>query len=392
MQTLDIYTLPEIVTGKRYYIKFEYAHPTTGVYKLFRISNSAKHGQINRIKDIEVRYNCLLDLQLEYISKLEHGWVPDCFAHLPKPKTAKTPNTIILAIDKVIELRATTMADTSYPSFANQLNTFKNWLRAHQLHILQPHEITEAHIYDFLMYCMVKRGCKSRTRNNYLNTLIATFKEIKKFNPKCALNPCANIGKLRNKSEQHRLHRPEDLATIMPWMQQNDPYLYEFCRFFVYLGCRPIEATRVKIKDINLNNRTVEFLQKNEKTETRKVKRIFDTHLVDFAKYDLENLPGNWYLFTSEGKPGPNRANRDWFTSHFERVKKRFNLPANQTMYALRHTFMVSLFKNCKSFEELSDVMKITGHKTIQAFQVYIQTYLDEPTKDLSHLMKNTMF
>ena len=39
MQQLEnqIYTLPKIVTGKRYYIKFKYAHPITGVYELFEL-------------------------------------------------------------------------------------------------------------------------------------------------------------------------------------------------------------------------------------------------------------------------------------------------------------------------------------------------------------------
>lgn len=390
LKSNDVFSLPIMVLAKRSYIEFYYAHPETGLPVRFRISEHPQTGSVNRCKTVTEKQLTLTALQKIYEDQLLDGWVPPKFKGFAVAKR-KAPVTIITAINEAMANRQKVLAETSWPPYKNSLIHFKDWLRQNQLHVLKPQQIETEHIYNFLCYLKIARNVKNRTRNNYLTDLRTTFNEFKLINKTWLItNPCFDIPKLIDKSDTHQLHSTKDLELIMPWMKVHEPYLYEYCRFFVYLGCRPVEATRIKVRNINLENNTVDFRAPQEKTDTRKVKKIFALHLPDFAQYDLENTPKDYFYFTAQGKPGPKGTTRDYFTSHFEKVKKHFGLPANQTMYALRHTFMVSLFKNCKDFNELGDVMKITGHKTLGAFQAYIQKYLDEPGKDLSHLVTNT--
>lgn len=72
---------------------------------------------------------------------------------------------------------------------------------------------------------------------------------------------------------------------------------------------------------------------------------------------------------------------RDWFTSQFSKIKKQLNLPANKTMYAIRHTFICDLLEN--GVDPLT-VMKISGHKSWDAFKHYADKYLKKPVDDFT--------
>ncbi len=54
-------------------------------------------------------------------------------------------------------------------------------------------------------------------------------------------------------------------------------------------------------------------------------------------------------------------------------------LPANKTMYAIRHTFICDLLENG---EDPLTVMKISGHKSWDAFKQYADKYLKKPVDD----------
>ena len=66
-------------------------------------------------------------------------------------------------------------------------------------------------------------------------------------------------------------------------------------------------------------------------------------------------------------------------TDLFAQVKKELRLPANKTMYAIRHTFICDLLENG---EDPLTVMKISGHKSWDAFKQYADKYLKKPVDD----------
>lgn len=61
-------------------------------------------------------------------------------------------------------------------------------------------------------------------------------------------------------------------------------------------------------------------------------------------------------------------------------VKKVKGFNKFNTMYALKHTFIVECVK---SGEPINNIMKVTGHDQLSSFQNYIQKYLDQPAVEV---------
>lgn len=383
------YTLPVIYTAggntrARWHVSFYYDHPHTGEPHPFKL-----RGGINRIKDPDARMKKLHDLQAHYTHLLQTGWMPEMFSGM-EPVKRKKYTTIEDCLQKVLEIKKTYQkADTSYPPFESKINVFTAWLRNNQLHHLRPDAITDNHIFDFLLYIMNGRKCSARTRNNYLTDISTAFDAMRAHNRAwCPENPCNTITKIPDAGQMHEPYNDKLYLKIKNYIQEHDPVLYRFCRFFIYLGFRPVEAVRVRISDINLAGRYVLGPAKNMKTGARQTKTIQAIHLPDFELLNLDEYPQNYYVFSATGRPSAKGTTRDFFTSRFARVKKALGLSRYQSMYALRHTFLIMLFDSMTTFEEIRELKKLTGHKTWAAFEAYIEKYRGERAKDFSERIR----
>ena len=70
----------------------------------------------------------------------------------------------------------------------------------------------------------------------------------------------------------------------------------------------------------------------------------------------------------------------------FEKVKKHFGLSKNHTMYGFKHTIVTKLMN---AGHKHLDVMQLTGHKTIKAFEEYLRNYTLENQADLGGAIDN---
>jgi len=251
-----------------------------------------------------------------------------------------------------------------------------------------PNKIKSEHIFAYLNYLMITKGNSARTRNNCLVDITSCFEVMKDINSEwITVNPCANIKKLPTASYTNKPYSKEQFEKISTYLLNNDRYLYFYLRCEIYFSLRPIEICKLQVKDFDLKNNILTIEADKTKQRTRKIKRIFAVHKQDFIDLDIENLPPHYYLFTGNGEPGAKKTTRDYFTNRYKKVKTTLNIEKEQTMYSLRHTFIIDLVKNMNTYGlNIKDIMKISGHTSVQAFQSYIQKYLDEPIDDISTL------
>lgn len=67
-------------------------------------------------------------------------------------------------------------------------------------------------------------------------------------------------------------------------------------------------------------------------------------------------------------------------TKQFKVLKNQLQLSPMHTMYSLRHTFISNLFQNGATSYEL---MSLTGHTTLAAFEKYIRSIRDKTPIDV---------
>ena len=200
------------------------------------------------------------------------------------------------------------------------------------------------------------------------------------------------IKNLKTTPERNKTYTPTMQKDIYEYMRENDSILLLFVQFISYNLLRPIEVCRLKIEDIDVNDKKLYVKAKNKAV---KIKIIPDHLLKEIP--DLSKMDKKLLLFTSEKIGGEWQANetnrRDHFSKRFKEVKDHFGLDINYGMYSFRHTFITKLYqelrKDYTQFEAKSRLMLITGHATMLALEQYLRDIDAELPEDYSDLLNS---
>lgn len=157
---------------------------------------------------------------------------------------------------------------------------------------------------------------------------------------------------------------------------------------------RPIEVCRLRVGDINLTERTIQFKAKNSPLKTKIIPEILWDDLPDLSQLDKDLL-----LFTPDQIGGMweteliNR--RDYFTKRFKKVvKEPFELGKDYGLYSFRHTYITKLYrslvKESSPHTAKGKLMQITGHSSMSALEKYLRDIDAELPEDYSEMLKNS--
>jgi len=148
---------------------------------------------------------------------------------------------------------------------------------------------------------------------------------------------------------------------------------------------RPVEIPRIKIENINFENKTITIPTKTKSQQTKIIPNILFQELKTFAQNKNNFLfkPNNfkeWNLNDND--------KRNYFTRRFARFRKKYNINPKFKLYSFRHTFITKIYlelRKTKSKEEtIKELYLITGHQS-KAIHNYIQVNDIELPKDYFH-------
>ncbi|MBU3012272.1 site-specific integrase [Polaribacter vadi] len=291
------------------------------------------------------------------------------------------------AFDFALELKQKEVSKTTLNDYKRKIKKFLGWLEINQPKKKYIDQIKRKDILDFLNSILLKTS--PRTRNNYKSDLSSVF-QVLKNNELVKENYLKTVKTLNTKPEKNKRYTNQQQKEIFIYLEKEDPLLLLYIQFIYYGFMRPLEVSRLKIKDIDLENRTMQFQSKTNKVQTKRIPEILIKKLPV-----LSHLNQDDFLFTPEKIGGDWIANeynrRDHFTKRFSKiVKNQFNLKENYGLYSFRHTAVTRLYNNLKNemteYEARSKLMPITGHKTMIALEKYLRDIEADLPEDYSDL------
>ena len=164
-----------------------------------------------------------------------------------------------------------------------------------------------------------------------------------------------------------------------------------YIKYVSYAFIRPIEACRITIGNIDLEQRTFQYQAKNHPRKTKIIPEILFKELPD-----LSNKEKDMFLFTPNGIGGywdtKETNRRGYFSNRFKKVVKgHFDFKVEKTMYSLRHTYITKVYRKLEEsyspYEATNRLMQITGHKTRSALEKYLRDIDAALPKDYSDLL-----
>jgi integrase len=379
--------------SKRWYVYFSYRHPETnllvrqanihwGANKFTFKENRLKYLNRIRIKihsGLQLGFNPYLDNQPLYDSNTMDPSNDEVIKVAEKPQVVlavenKNPTIpISKAFEIGLEQKKAVMSHSSYIKFRSRINKFLNDLSfIFKLETDGIESITKKDVMLFLNDTLIRTS--PRNRNN-TRTDISSLFQVLEDNDIIKENFVKKIKVLKAIPERNKTYTLDQQLSLFKHLRENDSILLLFVKFISYNFLRPIEVCRLKVKDIDLEQKKLYVRAKNKAVKTKIIPEIL---LKDLK---LANLKGERLLFTPEALGGLWDANegsrRDHFTKRFKKVKDQFGFGKDHGLYSFRHTFITKLYqeftKTMTPSETKGKLMLITGHTTMKALEAYLR-------------------
>jgi len=411
------YSNPKMYTAngdlsKRWYVYFSYRNPKTG--RLKRVTPF--YGEAHKYKTKEDRLFVLTTYRKKILELLKQGYNPfvdntelykkqqassqevrgeekkeNIAANTSKKIEPNVTNskTIKEAFDLALSLKKNIVGVTTYKAYCSRTRELQHFIAEKHPNVIYIEQISKSIILQFLNEVLIRTSARSRNNNRIeLSSVFQTLVD----NEIITTNFIKSIPVLKSNPQRNKTYSEKQQLDIFKHLEENDPILLLFTKFIAYNLLRPVEVCRIKIKDINLKQKTISFKAKNKALKT---KIIPDILLDDLP--DITNLDPEYYLFTPDCIGGvwetTEQNKRDYFSKRFKKVvKDHFGLGKDYGLYSFRHTYITKLYrelvKDGSPFEAKSRLMLITGHSSMEALEKYLRDIDAELPQDYSELIR----
>ena len=408
------YSIPKIYSAngnlnKRWYVYYSYRNPETGL--LQRMKNV--YGGVNRYQTKEDRLIVLSVYRSKLLSLLKEGFNPfednsTLYENREQKKEDQMSDAMILpasnlrneskasvlsykeAFVKGLKFKEKLISDTTRRSYENRLKNFLLWVEKHYPELKKITDIDKKLVMEFLNHILEETS--PRNRNNY-RTDLSSIMQALEDNDIISSNFIKNIPVLKSLPKRNKTYSNQEQKAIFEHLEKTDQTLLLFIKFISYNFLRPIEVCRLRVGDLDIKNKRIQFKAKNSPLKTKIIPDLLLKDLPDLSKLNKEHS-----LFTPDGLGGVWESDlsnkRDYFSKRFKRiVKDPFNLGIDYGLYSFRHTYITKLYselvKGSSPFEAKSKLMQITGHSSMKALEKYLRDIDAEFPDDYSELIKS---
>lgn len=308
---------------------------------------------------------------------------------LTKNESTKNVLSVKDALNKAIILKTNIVSPTTLSDYRSRINQFQKWLLNHYETVDDINQINKKMVVEFLNH--VQLSTSPRNRNNYRTVLSSIF-QVLEDNEIITKNFISQIKAIRSMPKRHKTYSPKEQEDIFDYLENHDKLLLLYIKFISYNMLRPIEVCRLRVKDIDIEERKLSFQAKNKVLKTKIIPDILIKELPELNRLNPDDL-----LFTPDGIGGTWDAKlvnrRDFFSKRFKKViKDQFGYNENYGLYSFRHTFITKLYRGLRqelsTNEAKSKLMDITGHTTMAALNKYLRDIDAELPEDYSKLLK----
>ena len=382
----------KIALSKSWYVRWAYRNPLTGI--LERKNNL--HGGVNYFKTKKERLKVLKYIKKHLKKALEKGYIPvhdKEVINIGATKKNEKEVSVKEAFDQALELIQLTITDVTFTNYTKTANHFLKFLGKHN-EFKNIKLVTRKIVINYLNG--VLKNTSARTRNNYRSDLSSLFTIMERKLLLIDYNFIKNIEKEKVAIKRNRTLSNKQLIQITDFLKVNDPVLLLVIRIVSYNFMRPVEVCRIRIKDINLEEKLVYYQAKNKPLKTKRIPSLLLQHL---EKMNLHSYEKDDYLITPSGIPGEwlgsDTQRRAVITKRFTRLKAQMaqegiQLEKGDNIYSFRHSYITNLFRHLRTKQNLTfqqaiqELMPITGHDSESGLMNYIHSIDADIPKDWS--------
>jgi integrase len=340
---------------KDWYVYYSFVNSFTGKLERHRrlkgLSKKKKEVvDLMSEQDIEQERQRRYEVSIRLIEKIEkdllNGYNPnktsgDIYTDEIKPlKRVAGSKTIEYYLREVEQHLTTGRRENTVKNYRIYLNNFLKWLRINQMHLLPISAIEHGHAERFLSLITVGGLKSNKWRNEHLFYMNRCFKQLMRLYPNLLLiNPFGLSEKVKHVRKKAALYRPDMRQRIKDLLPKYDQQLWLFVQFIYYTGLRPgIELRSLQVNMIHLNESILILPAHLAKDGELRVVTIPQQLEEQLRAMNLDKVPGEYFLFSTAKKPGPEIAGKNYFMKGWRKFREAHNIPDDFKIYSWKHT------------------------------------------------------
>lgn len=359
-----MYTVPKLVSyedlSKTWYVYFRYNGKVV-----------KKTGEINRIHDYDTRLAAGKDLATFWRKKLYDGWSPPLFK-IPKSSSMTLGVALDFAMDKKV------ISPKTRQDYSGTVKYVKSAVEKLGMNDLTIAETKRVHVKKILEQVKKDRKWTEKAYNKHLGYLQGILSELIQWDL-IEHNPAHKIKPYRVlKTVANRPPTIEELELIKAHVPKADVNFWDIPTIIYHTGIRPEETTKLQIKMVDRESRTIKMPAGITKDKEDRIVVINDP-LWKILEPRLD-FPGDYYLFGSFAPargykrnftffvPGPNKLRKDTPTKRWQQLVKK-DLGINVNLYSMKKLGANAKIEAGMSIRTLKEIY---GHSSEVTTEIYI--------------------
>lgn len=280
--------------------------------------------------------------------KLMQGWNP--WVEMVQPLEYSSFDDVCRKYEEYLFklMRENNMREESVISYMSRIKILKEWKEKQKINLFYTYQFDSRLIGQFLDYVFVDRNNTIRTRNNYLSWL-KTFCKYLLERGYISVDPTKNYSTAQRRGGQlkNRDVIPDNiLKEIKNWLMEHNKHYLLACYILHYLFVRPKEMSYLKVGDFNIRKKTLFLHGSNTKNHNDALLTMPDHVMKLMIELHVFDSPGNYYLFSDNFAPGPERKSeksfRDFWHHH---VRKALKMTDRYKFYSLKDTGITNMLR-----------------------------------------------
>jgi integrase len=344
--------------SKDWFVSYYYRIPGTDTFKRIK-----ERFDMNRIHSVVERRTygkaCVAFMK----DKLQQGFNP--FEEV-KVVGQTVDFRIVVQLQKILNDISFNASTTAKASYQEHNNRFKKFIEARGLFDRYMVELNIDHAKQYKRWLLYEQDLAVKTVNASLSYM-ALYWENAIEKRWAAVNPFISVPRAKAKEKSiteetderfEPLTADEMVQVFETLKQHNELNFIRFLAFIFYAWARPVEISRLRVSDIDMNRGLIRFRKGQTKNKKAAFVQIVPPLKKILAEMKLHEQPADWFLFSGDGAgfaPGRSqltkyRAGERW-RKYIKNETREYVFAAGRghrrttkgegikkDMYALKHT------------------------------------------------------
>ncbi|NOX64612.1 MAG: tyrosine-type recombinase/integrase [Chlorobi bacterium] len=234
--------------------------------------------------------------------------------HFEKLKIYRSENvyevfSLSEAFKSAIDVKMLSDRQKTREVYLSRKRVFLNYIESKKVENMPVREFSNNHALRYLDHLVQHRNIGPQTYNNYIVSMRALFYEMARRGMiDKDKNPFVGIQKRKVGKKIRRAFTHDEVAIITKHVFKTDRFLALQIVLLYHCFIRPIEARRLRIRDIDINNGIIKMPGSITKNWDDAILTLPDIIMPWLRGLGLEKYPGPYLIFGTGGEPHPTKS------------------------------------------------------------------------------------